>query len=300
MEKRWLLLIIVFSLSLVFAQTNNQNVCGLLGLNENCNAVVNNGEVVIEEGFGVDSNSVVINKDNGYFEYTENGRKIKFDNLKQGSTIVFQNGELKQFVIFTNDKSEYEVKNLEFQALKNSEVIFKDDKITVIVPSGGVITENPSLVYGNKPEVEIEYIVKKTDKNAENGISIPIGKESFVIKGAVDNDGKLNDLKLGFDADKGLYAKEGTINGMEFGAYDGSDDRVYFFDDGEMHKDFDSPYFSLNDKKVSFGVPERHQGMYVNFNKGNEIVEVKDGQRLSIVALGKLMGEIGDLKPYKC
>ena len=185
---------------------------------------------------------------------------------------INNNGEAQ----FTADKAEiYSYNNLKFDVPKDAKVDYKDGLIVVTVPERSTIKKPGLIDPGKYAGVNLKYV-------SENGkpMLIEDGNKKFSLEGTVENKA-VQKLEVFFDGkENAWYFSKARINGMVVGLTgETSNKDIYIFSDGDKHRDFGHAYFSYNgDKKISFGVPAGHKGMYVILREGNPIVPITNGQ----------------------
>jgi len=209
-----------------------------------------------------------------------------FPNISPDSEFIFKerpgkDNEIIEAHYRATKSGVYEIGNLEFYVPKNSRVDFKNSMIIVSVSSRSEIKE-PRKINSDKETVKIKYVVKAGESVSIEGIG--------EIKGGLDADWKNKDLELFFNVnEKMFFVESAEINKIEFGvksSVEGDARKIYIVT--ESVDDFEHAffYYDKDNKKVEFGVPKDHKGIYVEFLSGNEIVDVKSGKRLNIGSLG--------------
>src|SRR3989338_3504410 len=185
---------------------------------------------------------IQIYDENNYKTININGKKfsIKKDAQNVSQLVLGKNGDLIEAHFSADKRQLYEIQNLKFDVPKDAKVDYKDGLIVVTVPERSTIKKPGLIDPGKYAGVNLKYV-------SENGkpMLIEDGNKKFSLEGTVEN-----------------YNKD-----------------IYIFSDGDKHRHFGHAYFSYNgDKKISFGVPAGHKGMYVILREGNPIVPITNGQ----------------------
>ena len=265
-----LLIILIVSFSLVYSHVLGQYGKTLGFENENDVIVTNQIKILVADG----SKGIYILNDGSTLKYNHNGKFREFKNLKKGSSITFKDGRLVDFNVIVNEKSFYEIEGWKFEVPADGEVIYKVEEkvIRVTVPPGFKPSKPPEKIDVEK--VEIKYIVKE---GSEEGMTITESGKEIKVRGTkFTTDNKIQKLEVFYD-ENGWYTPKAEIGGVEIGLK-GDEKRIYIFGDGEKRKDSSNAYFSYNEnaRKVSFGAPAGHKGIYARFKPGNKIVDIKD------------------------
>lgn len=212
--------------------------------------------------------------------------------------VLEDDGELVEAEFEAFELTTYQIKNLKFQVPKNGKVSYKNNLISITVPQGSEISEDPIVDSNKNSEIKLEYLLKKDPNNPENSITI----SGLKFKGALDKNSNVLDLTVGYDPEKSIgnekglwYTKNAKIEDIEIGSKDKVPEKlqnIYITKkiiDSDFNQDsFGNALVSINieNKKLELLVPKGHFGIYATLPPGNNIINVENDQFLAIKALG--------------
>ncbi|MBS3078765.1 hypothetical protein J4218_01460 [Candidatus Pacearchaeota archaeon] len=229
--------------------------------------------------------SVSIKEGNlNYYNENDAENKKSFDSLRNGEFEFDENGKLIQAGFNVEGDSEYSFGNKKIKAPKNSEVTFKDDRVTIKLPDNQeLVIEKPVKIPDSKDaDVRVEYVysdevskIKIRDNDREYELS-KLGNNKF---------------QLNYDEIEDAFFVDGDfdINKLRVGEKTNKDVKNYLFFDGEEHKT-NFAYLSLGDKKLIIGAAAGSSSPSVQFLEGNSFFNI-DGNK--VVILQKIGGTEG-------
>lgn len=239
---------------------------------------------------------IYTNKDEQKISFKEDGETITFSNLGKDSVLSFENEKLV-FAKFTATKdTKYRLGEYEYDITEGSEVLFitqfdengeriYPEQVTITLPSGGFVRKPKFVGEGDGfNEVNVDYELK--DKGALYMETDEPGSFQLVT----EYEG--NELAIGFDVKRDAFyfgSPARLQNGLLIGTIETG--KVYWFNDGKVHKGFDQPYISSSFTTKDFAAfaPKGAETPSITFIEGSNVggMNIGKNDNLIIQALGK-------------